>query len=131
LKEDFLSCQGTGEPLREDVAIAETTVVDEFGGVWLRHRGDYREESLHLDLTMSSEAGGDAVQVGIVVAGVTDELEGAGFGKGGEYLRESGACEVSGGGDAEGAVGSVNVRFAEPVEARLEAMEEGELHTSF
>jgi len=108
--------------------------VDEFGGVWLRHGGDYGEESLHLDLTMGTEASGDPIEIGVVVAGMADELEGAGFRKGREYLGKSGACEIPGGGDAQSPVGGVNVgkvKFVESVETRPETVEEGELHTAF
>jgi hypothetical protein len=76
----------------------EVTVMDEFGGVWLRQDGgDCGEESLHLDFAMGTQTSGDAVEVGVVVAGMADELEGAGLRKGREDLREGGWGEVAGG----------------------------------
>lgn len=80
--------------------------MDELETVWLREScGNGREESLHLDLTMSAQAGGDAVEVAIVIAGMTDELKGAVGGHGVEDLGEGGGVEIAGGRDSDGAVG--------------------------
>jgi hypothetical protein len=68
---------------------------------------------MHLDLTVSAEASGDAIEVAIVVAGMTDELEDTVVGQGGENLGEGGGVEVSCGRDAEGPAGGTDDPVAE------------------
>jgi hypothetical protein len=79
---------------------------------------------------MVAEAGGDGVEVGIVVAGVTEELEGAGGGKGGEGGLEGVGVEAAGGGDAEGAVGGEGTVGGTHV-GGAEAVEESNLEATF
>jgi len=52
--------------------------MDEAGSVWLREHGWNRgKESLHLDLSMGAQAGGYAIEIGVVVTGVADEFKGS------------------------------------------------------
>ncbi len=86
---------------------AEVPEVDEFGGSLARGQefGEFGLQGLPFNFTGSAEAGGDAVEIAVVVAGVADELEGAGGWEGVEELRQSGGSEVAGGGDGDGGVG--------------------------
>jgi hypothetical protein len=69
--------------------VAEVTVMDEAGRVWLReHGGNCCEESLPLDLAMGTQAGGYTVEIGVVVAGMADELKGSRWRERGEDLGE-------------------------------------------
>ena len=54
---------------------------------------------------MGAEAGGDAVEVAVVVAGVAAEFVGAGGWEGAQDFGESSGVELAGGGDGDGAVG--------------------------
>ena len=88
--------------------------MDERGRVWLRESGgNLREESLHLDLAVSAQAGSDAIEVAIVVAGMADEFEDAVGGHGGEDLGKGRGVEISGGGDAESSAGGADGSAAE------------------
>lgn len=94
--------------------------------------GDDVEERAPLDIAMGAEAGCDAVEVGIVVTGVADELPCA-FGKVVEELAKDEGVEVTGGGDAEGTVGGEHRAVAEVgagSEAVLKLVEERDLHAA-
>ena len=92
----------------------ETTVVDECGSVWLREAGgDCREESLHLDLAVGTKAGGDAVELGVVVTGMADEFEDAFGWEAVEDLGESRGSEVPCSGDAYGALSCKDSTFGD------------------
>ena len=65
----------------------------------------FGEEGVAFDVAMGAEAGGDAVEIAVVVAGMAAELEGSVGGHGVENLVEGLGVEVAGGGDADGSVG--------------------------
>ena len=44
--------------------------------------GNFGEQGFALDVAVSAETGGDAVEVGVVVAGVAAEFVGSGVGEG-------------------------------------------------
>ena len=95
--------------------------------------GDFGEQRLALDVAMGAEAGGDAVEVAVVVAGMAAEFEGALGGHGVKNLVEGFGVEVAGGGDADGSVGGEDVRVADlglVFEAGFEAAEEFDLETA-
>ena len=71
--------------------------------------GDVLHEGLAFDVAVGAEAGGELVEVVVVVAGVDDEFPGAMVGEGGERFGEGLGGEVSGGGDGDGAVGGADL----------------------
>ena len=75
--------------------------------------GKFGEESVALDVAMGAKAGGDAVEVAVVVAGMAAEFEDALGGHGVKNLVEGFAVEVAGGRDADGSVGGEDVGFAD------------------
>ena len=90
------------------------------------------EQGGAFDVAGGAEAGGDGVEVAIVVAGMADELPGA-AGHGVEDCAERGGVEMAGGGDAECAVGgedaaAANLRQGE--EARLQEAEAAQLEAA-
>lgn len=107
--------------------------MDERRGAGLRKCfGDDVEESCAFDLAMRPEAGGDAVKVGIVIAGVADELPIA-IRKMVEETAESERVELAGDGDAQGAIaGSDDVVLQIGVrhEGSLESVEHAELEAA-
>lgn len=108
---------------RRNAKVAE---VDEGGRVGLGEScGDGGEEGFAFDFAVGAEAGGGLGEVGVVVAGVADELEGAVVGEGIEELGEGGGGEVAGGGDADGACCGLNRGLLELVEAGFETAEKG------
>ena len=93
-------------------------------------RGNLGEQGVAFDLAMGAEAGDDAVEVAVVVAGVADQLESSFGGHGLQDLAEGFAVEVAGGRDADGSVGgedtsAANLRLL--LEFRFEAAEEFDL----
>ena len=70
--------------------------------------GDAGEQGVELDFAVLAEAGGGLGEVGVVVAGVGDELEGACGGEGVEEFGEGLGGEVAGGGDADRAIGGAD-----------------------
>ena len=92
----------------------EVPIVDELRGIWMQGEcGDFGEQGVALDVAMGAEAGGDAVEVAVVVAGMAAEFEDALGGHGVKDLVEGFAVEVAGGGDADGSVSGEDVRFAD------------------
>ena len=88
---------------------------------------EVRLRGVALDVAMGAEAGGDAVEVAIVVAGMADELEGAFGWHGVEDFAEGFAVEAAGGGDADGSIGGEDMVVADlglAFEACLEAGED-------
>jgi len=82
---------------------------------------------------VGAEAGGDAVEVGVVVAGVAAEFVGSCVGEGLEDFVERGGVEVAGGGDSDGSVGGEDVGGAElrvGFELFVEAAEELDLEAA-
>src|ERR1700730_10373921 len=71
--------------------------------------GDFGEQGVALDVAMGAKASGDAVEVAVVVTGMTAELEGAVGWDGVKYFAEGLAVEVAGGGDADRSVGGEDV----------------------
>ena len=112
----------------------EVPIVDELRGVWMQGEcGDFGEQGVALDVAMSAEPRGDAVEVAVVVAGMAAEFEGALGGHGVKDLVEGFAVEVASGGDADGSVGGEDVRFADlglVFEMGFEAAEESHLKTA-
>jgi hypothetical protein len=95
------------------VAVRKVTVTDEMrDGRFRRVWGEGDEESVEFGLAVGAEAGVDAVEVGVVVAGMGDELPSA-FWHGCEQRGEGFGVEVAGGGDTDGAVGGANEAAAE------------------
>ena len=112
----------------------QVSIVDEMRRVWLRcESGDFGEEGVAFDVAVGTEAGGDAVEVAVVVAGVADEFKRAFGGDGVEYFAEGLGVEVAGGGDADGAVGGEDVSIADlrlAFELGFEIAEEFDLQTA-
>ena len=82
---------------------------------------------------MRAKAGGDAVEITVVVAGMAAEFEGPLRGYGVQDFVEGFAVEVAGGGDSDGSVGGQQVRVADLVllfEPRLEAAQKFDLETA-
>ena len=135
LLDSFLPCFGDelAGLARNDVS-AEVSIVDELGRIWMQ--GDcwqFGEESVALDVAMGAEASGDAVEVAVVVAGMTAEFEDPLGGHGMKDLVEGFAVEVAGGRDADGSVGGEDVRFADlglVFEMGFETAEEFHLKTA-
>src|SRR5216684_2473558 len=95
--------------------------------------GDFASQGVALDVAVGSEAGGDAVEVAVVVAGMAAELERALDGHGVKDLVEGFAVEAAGGGDTDGSVRGEDVRFADlglVFEMGFEAAEEFDLKTA-
>jgi hypothetical protein len=95
--------------------------------------GDFGEQGVAFDVAMGAEAGGDAVEVSVVVAGMAAELEGALGGYGLQDFVESFAVEIAGGGDADGGVGGEDVLVVNlglVFEVGLEAAEEFHLQAA-
>lgn len=105
--------------------------MDERGSVWLREScGNSAQESLHLDLSMGAEARGDAVEIAVVVAGMTDQLEGSGCGHRLQDLVEGRGVEIAGCGDSEGSVGREDttvLKLRVALEGGAKAVEEMDL----
>ena len=59
--------------------------------------GNFCEQGFALDVAVGAEAGGDAVEVGVVVAGVAAEFVGSCVGEGLEDFVERGGVEMAGG----------------------------------
>jgi hypothetical protein len=98
-----------------------------------RDCGYFGQEGCALDVAVGTEAGRDAVEVAVVVAGMAAELEGALCGHGVQYFVESFAVEVPSGGDADGSVSGENVTIADlglAFERGLEAAEEFDLEAA-
>src|SRR5206468_1999969 len=110
---------------------AEVPIVDELRGIWMQGEcGHFGVQGVALDVAMSAEASGDAVEVAVVVAGVAAEFEGALGGHGVKDLVEGFGVEIAGGGDADGSVGGEDVGVADlglVLEAGFEAAEEFDL----
>lgn len=88
--------------------------MDECGRAGLRKcSGDDVEKGDPLDLAMIAKSGGDAGEVGIVVAGMADELPCAFFGQMLEEVGQGGHVEVSGSRDADSAVGGGDAAVSE------------------
>jgi hypothetical protein len=90
---------------------SEVPVVDELRSIWMQ--GDCRhlgEKGAAFDVAMSTEPGGNAVEIAVVVAGMAAEFEGSIGGYGVEDLVEGFAVEVAGSRDADGSVGGGDVR---------------------
>jgi hypothetical protein len=106
----------------------EVAVVYELGWGGLGEgAGDLGEEGCAFDVAVGAKAGGDAVEVGVVVAGMTAELVGAGGREGAEECGEGGRGELAGGRDGEGAVcgeDGVHADFGLVFEAGAEWIEE-------
>lgn len=68
---------------------------------------------MHLDLAVSAKAGGDLIEIAIVVAGMADELKGAGGWHGGEDLGEGRRIEITGSRDTKRSVGRMDSLVAE------------------
>src|ERR1700730_14081779 len=106
----------------------EVPIVDELRGIWMQGEcGDFSEQGVALDVAMGAEASGDAVEVAVVVAGMTAEFEGALGGHGMQDFVEGLAVEVAGGGDADGSVGGEDTAAANlglGFEAGLETAED-------
>ncbi len=83
------------------------------------------EQGLEFGFAVLSEAGVDGVEVGVVVAGVAEELEGA-IGDGLQEPGEGSGVEVACGGDADRAVGCFDVGGCTSPEG-FEAVEGGDL----
>ena len=113
---------------------AEVPIVDELGPIWMQ--GDCRhfgEQSIALDVAVGAEAGGDAVEVAVVVARMTAEFEGALGGHSVKDLVEGFAVEVAGGRDAYGSICSADMRVADlglVFEIGFETAEEFDLETA-
>ena len=85
------------------------------------------EQGFAFDVAVSAEARGDAIEVGIVIAGVAAEFVGAGGWQRGENLSQSAGSELAGGGDGDCAVGGLHAGVADlgqGGEARAEAADE-------
>jgi len=82
--------------------------------------GDFGEEGFTLNVAVGAEAGADAVEVGVVVAGMAADLVSPGGREGREELSEGGSIELAGGRDGDGAVGGEDAALVES-EAGLEA----------
>ena len=112
----------------------EVPIVDELRGVWMQGEcGDFGEQGAALDVAMGAEAGGDAVEVAVVVSGMAAEFEGALGGHGVKDLVEGFAVEVAGGRDADGSIGGEDVCVVDlglAFEAGLEVAEEFDLETA-
>lgn len=98
-----------------------------------RQRRYFGEECVALDVAMGTEAGSDAIEIAVVVAGVADELVGAFGGHGLKDLVKGLAVEVAGGGDADSPVGGEDARVADlglAFESGFEIAEEFDLKTA-
>ena len=85
------------------------------------------------DVAMRAKPGSDAVQITVVIAGMTAEFEGPLRGYGVQDFVEGFAVEVAGGGDSDGSVGRKNLFRTDlgPLfEMSLEAAEEFDLKTA-
>jgi len=69
--------------------------------------GEDFEQGEALDVAGAAQASGDGVEVGVVVAGMADDLPQA-VGEGIESVAKGAGVEASGGGDADGAVGGAD-----------------------
>ena len=106
-------------------------VGDEFRWVWMREAlRNAGKEGLVFHFAMLAKASGDPGEVGVVVTGVADELEGAVAGKRAEELGEAFAGEVAGGGDADRPVGGADGRGPKCLEAGFELAKRGQLSTA-
>lgn len=107
-----LGCGAAGEVVLW--CCGELSVVDERGGAGLRKCvGNDIEQGVAFDLAVGAEAGCDAVEVGVVLAGVADELPCVCRREGVEELAKDGCIEVSCGGDTEGAAGGLDGAVAQ------------------
>jgi len=109
--------------------------VDELGWVGESHSGgNAGEEGFALDLAMAAETGGDAVEVGVAVAGVADEFpDVVGVGEGFQDFGQRRLGEVAGGGDAEAASGGEDCSRGDlglMLEGAFEAAEEVDLQAT-
>jgi hypothetical protein len=89
--------------------------------------GDFGEQGIALDVAMGAEAGGDAVEVAVVVARMAAELKGSLGWNGMQDFVEGFAVEVAGGRDADGGVCGEDVPVVNlglVFEVGLEAAEE-------
>ena len=112
----------------------KAAVMDDCGGVWLREaRRNGGEEGLHLDLAVGAEARDNAIEVGVIVAGMADQLEGALGWEGVEDFCKRGGVEIAGGGDADGALRREDLMIADlwvAIEGGLQAVEEADLQAT-
>jgi hypothetical protein len=91
------------------------------------------QQGVSLDVAMGAEAGGNAVEVAVVVAGVTDQFERAFRRQSVQDFVESFPIEVTGCGDADGAVGGENFPTANlrlPFEFGFERAEKFDLEAA-
>lgn len=96
-------------------------VVDELGWVGLGEDArDLCEERLALGVAVGAEAGGDAIEVAVVVSGVTAEFMGASGWKGSENQRQRGGVEFARSRDGDRAIGGADAALME-LERGLEA----------
>lgn len=92
----------------------QVPIVDEFGGVWMQRYGrNLSEEGVALDVAMGAKAGGDAVEIAVVIAGMAAELEGSLRGHGVQDVVEGFVVEVAGGGDSDGSIGGEDLLAAD------------------
>ena len=95
--------------------------------------GEDGEQGFAFGVSMGAEAGGEGSEIGVVVAGVADELPEPGR-EMAEDLIEGVLVEAASGGDAEGAIGGERVPVAGcggvALGARLEGIEQAELEAS-
>lgn len=109
--------------------------MDEPGRIRLRKRGRHSgEKSLHLHFAMATEPGCNAVEVGIVIAGVTDKFEGSSSRHGVQDLGERCCIKIAGGRDSQGAVSGENRSFTKcrvTLKCRSELIQKMDLHAAF
>lgn len=99
--------------LAQGAECAEVPIVDELGSIWMQSDcRNFGHEGGALDVAMAAEAGRDAVEIAIVVAGMAAKLEGSGRGYSVQNLAEGLAVEIAGSGDANGSVGGENLSVA-------------------
>lgn len=108
--------------------------MDELRRIWFRECcWNNGEQGLHLDLAMVSKARCDASQVGVVVAGMADELEWALRRDGVHDFRECCPVQVASGRDPKGPLGCLDVPRMDrcvALECRPELVQNSDLHSA-
>ena len=115
--------------ITDDGERAKTTVIGEGGNP---RAGNVLQQRSSLYLAASTETRHDAVQVGIVVAGMHHQFEDAILREGGHGGSEGGGVKFAGAGHGEGAICGGDLAAAEQVEEGLakQAIEQVELKTA-